>query len=397
MSTPEERAARVMACETVDELKELLRPTRERREMHERAGTRDPSEFSLTMGNPPYQKEGAPVERGQVQPTSIFHYFQDVASVISRATVMIYPGGRWMQQGGKGMKEFGRRQMNDPHLVKLEYYPKKTADRLFPLASIADGVSIVMKSVAKTTPGFCFNGIKVDAPGDRILPITPTYIPVVKRLNEWMDENDCQTVNEGVEALRVYSIESSFAEDFPELVFSCSEHEYPPAEINRPVRLLTNNKAGKAGRPAWFFMDRDNLPTGHHMVDRWQVVIKSAQFPHETNQWARSIIIGKGEAHGRVKASIADFATREEAENFQQYMRTKLCTKLYLESINGALSNICAFVPNLKGYTDDNPLFKSDMDLGRAHEYFGLSLNNRLYKLFGLNEAEIAVIENSAS
>lgn len=39
------------------------------------------------------------------------------------------------------------------------------------------------------------------------------------------------------------------------------------------------------------------------------------------------------------------------------------------------------------------PLFQSDEELGADHEYYGLDLDHRLYKLFKLSEDEIAVIE----
>ena len=53
MSTPEERAAKVIACKNVEELIELVAAARSKREALEREG-KDTSLFSLVIGNPPY-------------------------------------------------------------------------------------------------------------------------------------------------------------------------------------------------------------------------------------------------------------------------------------------------------------------------------------------------------
>lgn len=83
--------------------------------------------FDFVIGNPPYQHESessSSKTNGQKPMTNIFHYFQQQADeIVKESSVMIYPGGRWIHQSGKGVKEFGKSQINDPSLSTVEFYP----------------------------------------------------------------------------------------------------------------------------------------------------------------------------------------------------------------------------------------------------------------------------------
>lgn len=102
--------------------------------------------FDFVIGNPPYQEEVAKVEteNGQKRSKSIFHFFQISADEIATSgSVMVYPGGRWIHRSGKGMKDFGLRQINDPSLSRLDFYPE-SRDVFGSAAAVADGISIVV-------------------------------------------------------------------------------------------------------------------------------------------------------------------------------------------------------------------------------------------------------------
>lgn len=88
--------------------------------------------------------------------TNIFQYFQKAADELAEnASVLIYPGGRWIHQSGKGMQNFGKEQINDKSLSRVEFYPD--AEELFGnAASLSDGITIVTKNFKKTTDGFTY-------------------------------------------------------------------------------------------------------------------------------------------------------------------------------------------------------------------------------------------------
>ena len=73
--------------------------------------------WSYCLGNPPYQSEtvGRLSEtNGQAPRKNVFHYFQMEADKISEdGSILIYPGGRWIHQSGKGLQQFGR----EPNII----------------------------------------------------------------------------------------------------------------------------------------------------------------------------------------------------------------------------------------------------------------------------------------
>lgn len=77
--------------------------------------------FDYVIGNPPYQKESSDSvskSNGQKPMTNIFQYFQNAADELTEDTsVLVYPGGRWIHQSGKGMQNFGKDQINDKRSV----------------------------------------------------------------------------------------------------------------------------------------------------------------------------------------------------------------------------------------------------------------------------------------
>lgn len=115
--------------------------------------------FNYVIGNPPYQKESSESvskSNGQKPMTNIFQYFQEAADELTEDTsVLVYPGGRWIHQSGKGMQTFGKEQINDTSLSVVEFYPD--AGELFgDAASLSDGITIVTKNHKKTSDGFTY-------------------------------------------------------------------------------------------------------------------------------------------------------------------------------------------------------------------------------------------------
>ena len=112
--------------------------------------------FDFVIGNPPYQEETSSeiTTNGQKSRKNIFHYFQMEADKIAKeGIVMIYPGGRWIHQSGKGLKQFGIEQINDKRMSKLYFYPD--SKEIFGNAvDLPDGISIVVKDINKNTNGF---------------------------------------------------------------------------------------------------------------------------------------------------------------------------------------------------------------------------------------------------
>lgn len=112
--------------------------------------------FDYVIGNPPYQEEAESesTSNGQKPRKNIFQHFQIQADKIAKdSSVLIYPGGRWMHQSGKGLKQFGKDLINDCRLASIKFYPD--AKEVFgSAADLADGVTIATKRQDKATDGF---------------------------------------------------------------------------------------------------------------------------------------------------------------------------------------------------------------------------------------------------
>ena len=109
----------------------------------------------FVVRNPPYQEETTEkIGNNRQKPSkSIFQMFQITADNITNdVSVLIYPGKRWMHRSGKGMKDFGLQQINDPHLARIDFYPK--AQDIFPETGINDGITIVTKNFHKKPEQF---------------------------------------------------------------------------------------------------------------------------------------------------------------------------------------------------------------------------------------------------
>ena len=128
------------------------------------------------------QKETA---KGQKAVVNVFHYFQMLSDQLQpRYSSLIYPAVRWIHRSGKGLIEFGLKQINDPHLVRLHFYPN--SNEVFREVGIADGLSVVFKDREKQKTGFDYlytkNGVTTathaDAPGENMLVLDPEAVTI---------------------------------------------------------------------------------------------------------------------------------------------------------------------------------------------------------------------------
>lgn len=341
--------------------------------------------FNAAVGNPPYQLSVAKkeTENGQKRSSSIFQYFQLTSEKMARFTSLIYPGTRWIHQSGKGMAQFGLAQINDLHLRQLEFFPN--ASEIFTSASIADGISIVLKDMAKKEPGFCYifteNGVSFEKtmanPGNELLPLNPFDTGIINHISEVVKNQRFKYLHDSVLSQKLFSIESDFVETNPGLV-----REYKAGssfDESREVKLLTNDKAGKAGRARWYITDRKNIPTGQEYIDEWKVVVSSANAGGQKrdNQIA---ILDNHSAFGRARVALKTFKTEKEACNFLAYCKSELIRFAFLLT-DEALTSLAKRVPDILNYTDDNPYV----------DYSG-DVNVQLYDLFGINESDQAYI-----
>lgn len=347
--------------------------------------------WSFVCGNPPFQKESESAQstsNGQKPMTNIFQYFQEQADELAdEASVLVYPGGRWIHQSGKGVKEFGRKQINDPALSTLLFYPD--ASEVFgSAASLSDGITIVVKKRKKKDGGFKFiwkkgnEAIEVEAdnPGEKLMPLYPLNIPIIQKVDKKVDELSLKFLHDAILPRSLFAIESDFAEKNPEKVRPLDGNEFNPS--NGDIKLFTNDKAGKAGRATWFIANRDVIEQNEEYIDQWQVVVSSANAGGQKrdNQLA---IMDNYSAFGRARLALRSFRTHEEALNFYNYVRSYLVRFMFLMT-DEALSSLAKEVPDMLDYSENNQLidYKKDID-------------EQLFSLFELSKQDIKHIKDT--
>ena len=311
--------------------------------------------FDYTISNPPYQLEAAVNESNgsSTNSVNIFHIFQEAAMKNSKATAMIYPGGRWMQPV-RGLKEFQKLLISSEHFKYLEWYPNgddiPRDKKIFPTARIQDGVSIVVwdkgfKNDGKIT--FFDQQIKINQL--EFIPTDPYKAKLISTLVNSMKCNKVDSLSHRVSARTLYGIESSFVEQNPKKVRADSE--MPPADMISPIRLFTNDKSGTGGNPTWYWIEKEDIPNNQvEELTKWQVITSSA-IKASQKKFVFDII-KPNEAHGRSRVSLAAFDTKVEAMNFKRYLEDPIIQDLLVASAPGMLTNLGVFVPDLKKYKE---------------------------------------------
>ena len=337
--------------------------------------------FNAIVGNPPYQLTVAKkdTENGQKRVSSIFHIFQIVAEQIGDYTVLIYPGVRWIHRSGKGLEQFGMKQINDPHLSKLYFFPD--ANEVFEQVSLADGLSIVVKNMSKKENGFEYgyieNGNKqtvmLDNPGVKLMPLDPNNENIVKCINRIISDRNFEYLNKSVLSQKLFAIESDFVETNPTLVRPYTKDD--SFDKSCEIKLLTNDKSGKSGRAKWYIANRNVITSGLEYLDRWKVVVSSANAGGQkrSNQLE---ILDNYSAFGRVKVALKTFETEKEANNFYKYVDSELIRFTFLLT-DEALTSLAKQVPDIINYKDDNGIIDFEEDI-----------NEQLYSLFEISPKE---------
>ena len=189
--------------------------------VHDLAGNN--MKFNAVVGNPPYQEvvEQKESSNGQKVSISIFQYFQMISERLGKYTSLIYPGARWIHRSGKGLEKFGMAQINDCHLMMLEFFPCSTD--VFKDVAIADGLSIVLKDMGKTEKGFTYRyskeskviSIHADNPGENLFPLNPNDDEIVRELDKAIKKYGC--LHDSVLPRSLFGIESDLLKriDYP--------------------------------------------------------------------------------------------------------------------------------------------------------------------------------------
>lgn len=344
--------------------------------------------FDAVVGNPPYQEEIAKYvseQNGQARRRSIFQYFQVASDELSSEAVsLIYPGARWIHRSGKGMAEFGLKQINDKNLERLDFYPDSSD--IFDSVAIGDGISIVYKNKKIATEGFDYiyhkdgseYSVHMNCPGEELIPLNPRDAMIIEKVDKFVNDNNLRWLHDRILPQKLFGIESNFVEVNSEIV-----RPFTSKEVLKPneIKLFTNDKAGKAGRAKWYITQRKYIESNSDKIDEWQVVVSSANAGGQKRDNQIEIMDNRS-AFGRARVALGTFKTEKEAINFYNCMNTYVIKFLFLMT-DEALTSLGKKVPDFIDYTDSCKIIDFTGDLDK-----------QLYQKIGLSKEESDYIKN---
>lgn len=343
--------------------------------------------FNGIVGNPPYQLTGG---SGGNNDAPIFQRFCKVAEeATTRYTSLIIPS-RWFAAGRDNLlSEFRKDMLNSGHVVKLYTFP--TSNMLFSNVEIKGGVCYYLTD--KEYTGRCDyslvteNGIQssnISLNRFDILIRQPKLSSIVEKVEdvrqEWNEKHPQEsitTVDTIISSDTPFGIPSnprtSPKNPFDVFTTKSSEHDVLLYHIENQKRKVE------------YVRERD-IKKNAQDINKVKVFVTGAGGSGNDPK-----VMGEPELapkHSVCSQSYlySSFNSKQEAENFIKYIRTKFFRILVsaMKITQSAPSKVYRFVP-LQNFTSD-----SDIDWSKPIS----DIDQQLYHKYGLNADEISFIEN---
>ena len=355
--------------------------------------------FDAVVGNPPYQKS---VEKTESQSQSnskwVYYLFQNIADMIGKKSSLVYPFGGWFDNN-QTFQGFGKRILSDGHTFSVKAFEGTSDKRAWyrndinpnPIfgdgVNLSAGVSIVNRDMTKTYKTFEYS--------NRMYSDTPREV----NINEWKRLSPNPDFTVGIKLIgdklkkyvsnKTFGIESDFIENNPEL------YSLLPNQFKKPIRLLTNDKAGSVGRAKWYYIERTTIDKNANLIEQYKVAMPSAYPKQKLVSGKPTIeqvlyraseiiqIFKPKEIFGRSKMLIFNSSEKVDVENFIKYTKTRFFAYMVLNEPNRSFS--FGFVIPLLDFR-----VNSDIDWSKPIS----ELDQQLYSKFNFSLKEIDFISN---
>lgn len=321
----------------------------------------DDMQFDVIIGNPPYQLD----DGGHgTSAAPIYHLFVEKAIELDpRYLVMVTPS-RWMA-GGKGLDKYRERMLADKRMRSVVDYPKLYEG--FPGVKIRGGISYFLWD--RQHAGDC----EVQTIWDG----KPTGPAVRRDLNAFdvlVRRNEAVSILEKVIAVGEGTLDARVSSRKPFGFATNFKGKSSKVGLKKPVQLFENQRTG--------WVERSVITVNPDWIDEWKVLMTRVQGTSaaiETKFLSKPIIAAPGTACTETYLVAGHFDSKEEAENYAKYLRTRFVRFLVSlrKSTQDAARGVYRFVPDL-------PLDEEWTDA-------------KLYKKYKLTKDEIAFIESQVA
>ena len=338
--------------------------------------------FDYCVSNPPYQMDKSTGKNNSAD--NIFHLFYQYGIDFTHQVIMIFPGGRWMQRSSRGNKAA---HVIYPTVNTIDWYPngdEKNITKVFSGIRIPDGVCIVTgSSNAVTDSDILLNGIHFERPDDQgILPLTCWMSRVAYRI---LQQYDDRAVHHK-QPVTLFDVPTYYSEKNPDKACILEDTASKNMMDDPIVAYIANSNRGTSKRVDPHWLESSAVDWDDKRLDAfhtYKVCVAQAgagKDPANTAYYS----IDKDTVIGNSWVVVGMFDTKQEADNYRNYVDTKTVRALLNESKGGKSKKWGYFVPYLEDYTSRNP-----------HIDWDKPLDPQLYKLFNLTEEEINTIEDN--
>lgn len=290
---------------------------------------------------------------------------------------MIYPYSRWWF-GTKGVENYRESMLLNKRLAEVSVFNEREVQEvLFPKIELAGGASIVHYSRSKND-GFDFvstTDTTIVQHSTSVQPSSPSMIEDCRRIVERMGELELESMF-GKIALNGLGLTGGKLQ-------ALNPAPYDGGEISNDRILYYGTVGGSKGDKSGYY----TLDTPNGFKPRYEgYKVCFSQMILENNQRNFNVYkLGEKVMFGRSTVMLFESESQEEQENFFNYANTQFFESLIRSTLASRTKYLGWFVPDLGDYSNNNPLFAKDCDLPHNHSYIGLTLEERLAKLFELD------------
>ena len=323
------------------------------------------------IGNPPYQV----VVEGNGRSKPVYHLFMDLACQISQRVSLITPA-RYLFNAGFTPTDWNSKMLNDEHFKVVNY--KANSTEVFPSVDIKGGVAVMYRDstqkfgkigVFKAFPELNQIASKVEKLHEKSL-VEIVYAESSYRFDTSKPEIE-RLVSDRLNGDK--KIISNIFDKLPDLF---TEEQRPGT-----IGFYGRTKGGRCFR----YADR-KLFEKHPNLDKYKVIVPESNGSGAIGEVLSTPLIGEPLIGvTQTFLTIGAFDTRAEAEACLKYVKTKFARTMLglLKATQHNPKETWRLVP-LQDFTD-----RSDIDWSQSVA----DIDRQLYRKYGLEEKEIAFIE----
>ena len=317
--------------------------------------------FDVVIGNPPYQEETK-----DTSDKPIYNYFMSEAYKFADKVCFITPA-RFLFNAGKTPKKWNAKMLNDKHL-KVAYYEQDSSN-VFPNTDIKGGVAITYRDTQN-------NFGKIG---------TFTHFEELNSILRKVVNNSFESIEPIVGVQLDYKFKKEFNISQVGLktnVFNKQKHLFTDSRVT-DTQIAILGLDGRSRVYKYIESKYFNLPQNHQ---KWKVYLPKSNGSGAIGEVLSTPLVGEPlVGHTETFIGIGEFDNQEEAENLLKYIKTKFARTMLgtLKITQDNTRSVWANVP-LQNFTNN-----SDIDWSQSIA----QIDQQLYKKYGLNEKEIAFIE----